>query len=418
MNYKVKDLGLAGDGDASIEWSQRNMPVLQEISAQFGKDRSFDGIRIAACLHITKETAGLMLALQEGGAEVSLCPSNPLSTQDDVAASLAKRGIKVYGWKGIGTEDYYWCISKASEIQPQILLDDGADLISHLHKENPPWMDQIMGGQEETTTGVIRFRSMEAKGVLRFPVVAVNDAKVKWEMDNVFGTGQSSLHGILNGAKILIAGKTVVVGGFGHCGRGIAMRARGLGARVIVTEVDPHRALAAALEGYSVMTMEQAAPIGDVFITATGNRNVIGGKHAERMKEGAILANAGHFNVEINLDELDALTESKREIQPMVEERKLSTGNSVVLLADGRLVNLALAYGHPSEVMDMSFSVHALTALWLKENHKELARDRVHQVPAKIDDEVASRKLASMGISIDEMTDEQKSYIASWELGT
>jgi adenosylhomocysteinase len=259
---------------------------------------------------------------------------------------------------------------------------------------------------------------MEAEGVLRFPVVAVNDAKVKWEMDNVFGTGQSSLHGILNGAKVLIAGKNLVVGGYGHCGRGIAMRARGLGANVIVTEVDPHRALTAALEGYSVMTMEQAAPLGDIFVTATGNRHVIRGEHIERMKDGAILSNAGHFNVEIDLDDLDSLTESREEIQPMVEERRLSTGGSVILLADGRLVNLALAYGHPSEVMDMSFSVHALTALWLKENHGDLARDAVHPVPPAIDDEVAARKLGSMGITIDEMTEEQRKYIASWELGT
>ncbi len=418
MDYKVKDIGLSKAGDLSIEWAQRNMPVLQNIGSEFKSKRSLEGIRIAACLHITKETAALIVAMKEAGAQVALCPSNPLSTQDDVAASLAGRGIKVYGWKGIDTKDYYWCIGKAIEIRPHILLDDGADLISHLHKENPPWMDEVMGGQEETTTGVIRFRSMETHGVLKFPIVAVNDAKVKWEMDNVFGTGQSTLHGILNGAKILIAGKTVVVSGYGHCGRGIAMRSKGLGANVVVTEVDPHRALSASLEGYRVMTMDEAAPLGDLFITATGNKSVLRAEHMKKMKDGAILSNAGHFNVEIDLDDLDSLTRSRREIQPMVEEHLLSDDRMLLLLADGRLVNLSLAFGHPSEVMDMSFSVHALTALWLKDHHKELDRGRVHRVPARIDDEVAERKLLTMGITIDKMTEEQERYIRSWELGT
>jgi adenosylhomocysteinase len=418
MSSKVKDMALADAGRLSIEWSQRNMPVLARIAEELASSRKLEGLRVAACLHITKETAGLVLALQGGGAEVALCPSNPLSTQDDVAAALADQGVKVYGWKGLGTEDYYWCIRQASAIRPHILLDDGADLISHIHTENPPWIEEVMGGQEETTTGVIRFRAMEKDGVLRFPVVAVNDAKVKWDMDNVFGTGQSALHGILNGAKILIAGKTVVVCGYGHCGRGIAMRARGLGARVIVTEVDPHRALNALLEGYGVMRMEEAAPVGDLFITATGNRSVIRSEHLERMKDGAILANAGHFNVEISLEDLDSLTDSRRTIQPMVEERKLVNGRTILLLADGRLVNLALAFGHPSEVMDMSFSVHALTLLWLKDNHDQLDRGRVHSVPSEIDDQVAARKLDSMGIKIDAMTEEQRKYVSSWELGT
>ncbi len=418
MSFKVKDMALAEEGTLSIEWSQRNMPVLTKIAEELSSSRELEGLRVAACLHITKETAGLVLALKGGGAEVALCPSNPLSTQDDVAAALADRGVKVYGWKGLGTDDYYWCIRKASSIHPHILLDDGADLISHVHRENPPWIGEVMGGQEETTTGVIRFRAMEKDGILKFPVIAVNDAKVKWDMDNVFGTGQSALHGILNGAKILIAGKTVVVCGYGHCGRGIAMRARGLGARVIVTEVDPHRALNALLEGYGVMKMEEAAPIGDLFITATGNRGVIRREHMERMKDGAILANAGHFNVEISVDDLDALTDSKRTVQPMVEERELKNGRSIILLADGRLVNLALAFGHPSEVMDMSFSVHALTLLWLKDNHDGLDRGRVHSVPAAIDDAVAARKLAAVGVEIDVMTEKQKEYVSSWELGT
>jgi adenosylhomocysteinase len=418
MSFKVKDMGLADQGRRSIEWSQRNMPVLTRIAEELAESKELEGLRVAACLHITKETAGLVLALQGGGAEVALCPSNPLSTQDDVAAALADRGVKVYGWKGLGTEDYYWCIQQATAIRPQILLDDGADLISHVHKENPPWIGEVMGGQEETTTGVIRFRAMEKDGVLKFPVIAVNDAKVKWDMDNVFGTGQSALHGILNGAKILIAGKTVVVCGYGHCGRGIAMRARGLGARVIVTEVDPHRALNALLEGYDVMRMGEAARIGDLFITATGNRSVIRGEHVESMKDGAILANAGHFNVEISIEDLDSLTESRRTIQPMVEERELNDGKSIVLLADGRLVNLALAFGHPSEVMDMSFSVHALTLMWLRNNHDKLDHNKVHSVPSDIDDEVAARKLDAMGIRIDAMNDEQKEYVSSWELGT
>ncbi len=418
MQYKVKDLRLSKAGDLSMEWARRNMPVLQNISSELESRKPLSGTRIAACLHITKETAALMLALQGGGAEVSLCPSNPLSTQDDVAASLARKGIMVYGWKGLVTRDYYRCIEWASKIRPHILMDDGADLISYVHRISPPWIGEVMGGQEETTTGVIRFRSMEEKGVLRFPVIAVNDAKVKWEMDNVFGTGQSALHGILNGAKILIAGKTVVVCGYGHCGRGIAMRARGLGAQVVVTEVDPHRALAASLEGYRVMAMDEAAPLGDLFITATGNRDVIRTSHMERMKDGAILCNAGHFNVEISLPDLDSLTKSRREIQPMVEERTLANNRRLILLADGRLVNLSLAYGHPSEVMDMSFSVHALTAVWLKDKHSELDRGRVHRVPQWIDDEVARRKLQTMGLRIDEMTEQQKEYMRSWELGT
>ncbi len=418
MDYKVKDIGLSESGRLSIEWAQRNMPVLRNLSEELRSQKRLAGIRVAACLHITKETAALILGLREAGADVSLCPSNPLSTQDEVAAHLAKLGVEVYGWRGLDTKDYYWCIEKASAIRPHIILDDGADLISHVHKSNPSWIDEVMGGQEETTTGVMRFRSMEAHGVLKFPVIAVNDAKVKWEMDNVFGTGQSALHGILNGTKMLIAGKSVVVCGYGHCGRGIADRARGLGAQVIITEVDPHRALTASLEGYRVLPMLQAASVGDLFITATGNRNVVRRAHMERMKDGAILANAGHFNVEISLDDLDSLTRSKREIQPMVEERRLSNGRTLLLLAEGRLVNLALAYGHPSEVMDMSFSVHALTALWLKDNHARLDRGKVHRVPAEIDDEVATRKLSTMGVTIDLLTPEQKKYMQSWELGT
>lgn len=418
MSYKVKDMSMGDQGDLAVEWAQRNMPVLGQISDEFQRTSCFEGIRIAACLHITKETAALIEALREGGAEVSLCPSNPLSTQDDVAASLARRGVKVFGWRGISSEKYYWCIKKAAEIQPNILLDDGADLISYVHKENPAWIEQVMGGQEETTTGVIRFRSMEKNGVLKFPVIAVNDAKVKWDMDNVFGTGQSALHGILNGAKILVAGKTVVVCGYGHCGRGIAMRARGMGARVVVTEVDPHRALNAALEGYGVMAMDEAAAVGDLFVTATGNRNVIRKEHMARMKDGTILANAGHFNVEIALNDLDSLTASRREVLPMVEERKLKDGRRLLLLAEGRLVNLALAYGHPSEVMDMSFAVHSLTARWLADHHRELDQGKVHPVPPEIDDDVAARKLGTMGLKIDEMTPDQREYMASWELGT
>ncbi len=418
MDYKVKDIALAEQGELSIEWAQRNMPVLADIASEFSSSKPLEGLRVSACLHITKETAVLILALREAGAQVSLAPSNPLTTQDDVAAALADKGISVYGWRGLGKDEYYWCIERVAEKKPNLVLDDGADLISFIHKQGPSWIGEVMGGQEETTTGVIRFRSMEKAGVLRFPVVAVNDAKVKWEMDNVFGTGQSTLHGILNGTKCLIAGKKVVVCGFGHCGRGIAMRSRGLGAQVIVTEVDPHRALTAALEGYAVMTMEQAAPIGDIFITATGNRDVIRKEHFTKMKDGAILANSGHFNVEISLEDLDEVTESRREIQPMVEERILVNGRKILLLAEGRLVNLSLAYGHPSEVMDMSFSVHALTAKWLSENYDDLDRGRVYKVPEEIDREVAHRKLESMGISIDRMTPEQEEYIKSWELGT
>ncbi len=415
--YKVKDISLAEQGRLKIEWAERHMPVLMKIREEFSKTKPLTGMRIAACLHVTKETAVLMRTLKAGGADVALCGSNPLSTQDDVAAALAKDGIKIFAWRGLSNEDYYWCIDRVLDIKPNITLDDGADLISTIHKKRTGLLQYVLGGQEETTTGVIRLRAMAADGALNYPVIAVNDTPTKNMFDNIYGTGQSTIDGILRATSVLLAGKNFVVCGYGHCSKGIARRARGMGANVIVTEVDPTKALQAKMDGFRVMTIEDAAKVGDIFVTATGDKNVIRGEHMQLMKDGAILANSGHFNVEISIHDLKRLSVSKRKIRENVEEFTLRNGRKLYLLAEGRLVNLAAAEGHPSEVMDMSFANQALCSKFLVEHGHEL-ENKVHDVPEEIDKRVARLKLESMGVQIDELTDEQKAYLQSWKEGT
>ncbi|MET1159685.1 MAG: adenosylhomocysteinase [Thermoprotei archaeon] len=419
MRYKVKDLGLADSGILKIEWAIHHMPVLSLLRERYSKEKPLKGVRIGAVLHVTKETAVLMLALRDAGAEeVVLAASNPLSTQDDVAAALVKEGIRVYAWRGESNEEYYWCIKQVIESDPDIVLDDGADLHATLHSEYPDIASSIIGGTEETTTGVIRLRSMEKNSVLKYPVIAVNNAYTKYLFDNRYGTGQSTFDGILRATNILVAGKVVVVAGYGWVGRGIAMRARGLGARrVIVTEVDPIRALEAVFDGFEVMPMSEAAEIGDIFITATGNKKVIRREHFEKMKDGAILANAGHFNVEIWIPDLEELSVSKRVIRPYVKEYRLRDGRRLYLLAEGRLVNLVAAEGHPSEVMDMSFANQFLAVKYLYDNRGKLP-PKVFNQPRELDERVARLKLESMGIRIDELTEEQKEYLKSWKAGT
>ncbi|MHA1382276.1 MAG: adenosylhomocysteinase [Candidatus Helarchaeota archaeon] len=416
-NYEVKDISLSNKGDLEIEWASQNMPVLGQIRREFEKEKPLEGIRIAACLHVTKETAVLMKTLRAGGADISLCGSNPLSTQDHVAAALANSGIKVYAWRGQNKDEYYHCINRALEIKPNITLDDGADLINTIHSEKTDLLRDIIAGCEETTTGVIRLRAMAKDGKLKYPVLAANDSQTKRNFDNVYGTGQSTMDGILRATAILIAGKKIVVGGYGYCSRGIAVRARGLGGHVIITEVDPVKALQAALDGFSVMPMSKAAEIGDVFITSTGDKNVVDKEHLEKMKSGAILANSGHFNVEINIPALEAMSKSKKEIRSNVEEYELKDGRKLYLLAEGRLVNLAAAEGHPSEVMDMSFSDQALGTQYMLEQGKNMKPD-VYVLPKELDDKVAYLKLKSMGIEIDFLTPEQEKYISSWDEGT
>jgi adenosylhomocysteinase len=415
--YKVKDISMAEQGRLKIEWAERHMPVLMRIKEEFGMHMPLSGIRIAACLHVTKETAVLMRTLKAGGAEVAICGSNPLSTQDDVAAALAEDGIKVYAWRGLSNEDYYWCIDQALDIQPNITLDDGADLISTIHDKRTDLLQYVLGGQEETTTGVIRLRAMAADGALKYPVIAVNDTPTKNMFDNVYGTGQSTIDGILRSTGVLIAGKNFVVCGYGHCSGGIASRAKGMGANVIVTEVDPTKALRAMMDGFRVMPIGKAAEIGDIFVTSTGDKGVIRGEHMELMKDGAILANSGHFNVEISIPDLERLSASKRTIRENVEEFIMDDGRRLYLLAEGRLVNLAAAEGHPSEVMDMSFANQALVSTFLAENGRSL-KDNVYDVPKVIDGRVARLKLESMGIGIDTLTEEQKEYLQSWKEGT
>jgi len=415
-DFKVKNLSLADKGNLLIEWASNHMPVLNQIAQRFSEEKPLKGLRIGACLHVTKETAVLVKTLAAGGAEVALCGSNPLSTQDEVAAALAKVGIKVYAWRGESRDEYYWCINRVIDHQPTITLDDGADLVSTIHSSRREALENIRGGTEETTTGVMRLRAMAEKGVLQYPIIAVNDAYTKYLFDNRYGTGQSSIDGILRATNILLAGKRFVVCGYGWCGRGLAIRARGMGANVIVTEVDPLRALEAVMDGFQVMPMSEAAAIGDIFVTATGNIAVIRGEHMLKMKDGAILANSGHFNVEISLPDLKEISVSKRTIRPNLEEYKLKNGRRIYLLAEGRLVNLASAEGHPSEVMDMSFSNQALCVEYLARNpHME---PKVYRVPKEIDEMVAKLKLKSMGIEIDKLTEEQKKYISSWESGT
>ncbi len=416
MEYKVKNLGLAPKGKMQIEWAEKHMPVLMLIRERFSREKPLKGLRIGAVLHVTKETAVLVKTLKEGGAEVYLAASNPLSTQDDVAAALVEEGIHVYAWRGQSSKEYYWCIRRVAESNPHIVVDDGGDLHVTLHTEYTDTARKIIGGTEETTTGVIRLKALEKEGRLLYPVVAVNDAYTKFLFDNRYGTGQSTVDGILRATNILIAGKRVVVAGYGWVGRGIAIRMRGMGARVIVTEVDPIRALEAVMDGFEVMPMEEAAKIGDIFITATGNKDVITRKHFELMKDGAILANAGHFNVEISVRDLEEISIAKREIRPYVTEYTLPNGRKLYLLAEGRLVNLVAAEGHPSEVMDMSFANQALSIEYMAKNPRLPVK--VHRVPREIDETVARLKLESMNIRIDELTPEQKKYLESWSLGT
>ncbi len=409
---------MAEAGERRIEWAARSMPVLQAIGAGFGADRPLDGLRIAACLHVTAETAVLMGALRQGGAEIALAASNPLSTQDDVAAALGEYGIAVHARAGVDRAAYYRHINQALDIEPHVVLDDGCDLVNILHTERVGLLDGVMGGCEETTTGIIRLRQMASEGALRFPVVAVNDTRTKRMFDNRYGTGQSTLDGIMRATNVLLAGRTVVVAGFGFCGRGVAERAKGLGARVVVTEIDPVKALDAALQGYDVRPMSLAAEIGDVFVTVTGNRDVIRAEHLAAMKDGAILANAGHFDVEIDVRALEGMArEARFGIRPNTDEYVLEDGRRLLLLAEGRLVNLTAAEGHPAAVMDMSFSAQALTVAWLVEEPSRLPPG-VHDVPAGIDVEVARLKLAAAGISIDALTAEQEEYLHSWRLGS
>ncbi len=418
MDYDVKDLGLADQGNLKIEWAERTMPVLRLIKQRFLRERPFKGIRVTACLHVTTETANLARTLKAGGADVRLCASNPLSTQDDVAAALVKHeGIPVFAIKGEDNHTYYRHIEQAIEHRPHVSMDDGADVVSHLHSKRKDLLKNVIGGTEETTTGVIRLRSMAAKKVLRFPVISVNDADTKHMFDNRYGTGQSTLDGIVRATNRLVCGSTVVVAGYGWCGRGIAMRAKGMGADVVVTEIDPMKGLEAVMDGYRVMPMEKAAPIGDFFVTVTGNLKVIRKEHFAAMKDGAIVCNSGHFNVELDIPALEKLSKKKRQIRPGVDEYTMGNGRRVSLLGEGRLVNLATAEGHPSSVMDMSFANQALGCEYIVKNYKMLEK-KVYPVPVAIDKEIARLKLAGMGMSIDTLTKEQEKYLASWEMGT
>jgi adenosylhomocysteinase len=423
MDYHIKNVNLAKDGLLKIEWANREMPVLNIIKQRFQKQKPLKGIKIGCCLHVTSETANLMITLKSAGATVALCASNPLSTQDDVAAALVKYyNIPVFAIKGEDKQTYYSHIHKVLSISPQITMDDGADLVSTLHKEKryKDVIKNVIGGTEETTTGVIRLKSMADHGVLKYPIIAVNDAKTKHMFDNRYGTGQSTIDGILRATNVLLAGKKFVVCGYGYCGKGVALRARGMGAEVIVCEVDPVKALEAVMDGYRVMTLNEAAKIGDIFVTVTGDVNVIDVKHFLKMKNGAIVANSGHFNVEINLLGLKKISKKIRVIRPFVEEYTLKNDKKIYVLAEGRLVNLASAEGHPSMVMDMSFSNQALCVEYLVKINKQNKKleNKVYPVPEEIDNKVALLKLLSMGIKIDKLTKEQKKYLSSWEMGT
>ena len=418
VKHHVADLGLSALGRQRIEWADRDMPVLAQIRERFEKERPLDGIRISACLHVTTETANLARTLKAGGADVVLVASNPLSTQDDVAAALVQEyGISTYAIKGEDEDTYYQHLTAAIDHAPQITMDDGADVIGVLHGDRKEMLDGIIGGTEETTTGVIRLKALEAEGKLAFPVVAVNDANTKHMFDNRYGTGQSTLDGLLRATNVLIAGRKCVVGGYGWCGRGLASRLKGMGAHVIVIEIDPLAALEAVMDGFEVMTVADAAKAGDIFITATGNIHVLRREHFEHMKDGAIIANTGHFNVEIDIPGLDELADGSREVRPFVQEYALRNGRKVYLLAEGRLLNLAAAEGHPAAVMDMSFANQALSAEYMAQNATSLEKT-VYTVPADIDAEIARLKLYSMGVEIDTLTEEQEKYLASWDQGT
>ncbi len=410
---KIKDIKLAQKGKLEIEWAENNMPVLMEIKKRFEKEKPFKNLKIACCLHITKETGVLMKTLKAGGGKIFLCPSNPLSTKDEIASALVKEKIEVFGWRGLSENQYYWCLNEVLKNAPQLTMDDGGDLTVFLHTKKKELLKNVIGGTEETTTGVIRFKAMEKENVLKYPIIAVNDAYSKFLFDNRYGTGQSTIDGILRATSVLLAGKNFVVSGYGWVGRGIALRAKGMGANVIVTEVDPQKALEAVMDGFLVLPMKKAAEIGDIFVTATGDKDIIKKDHFLKMKSKAILANAGHFNVEINLKDLESLTQKKRQIRENLMEYQLKNGKKIYLLCEGRLVNLGAAQGHPSEVMDMSFSLQALSVEWLVKN-KNL-KPRVYKVPKEIDNEVAKLKLKAMGIEIDKLTPQQKKYLESWK---
>ncbi|MCO5225768.1 MAG: adenosylhomocysteinase [Thermomicrobiales bacterium] len=412
--FDIKDLSLAAAGKRRIEWAAREMPVLTQIKERFAEERPFEGVKITACAHVTTETANLVLAMVAGGADTVLCASNPLSTQDDVAAALVEEGVRVYAIKGEDDETYHRHIHTAIQHAPNIVIDDGADVVTIMHQQYPELAEQVIGGTEETTTGVIRERAMEADGVLKFPIVAVNDADTKHFFDNRYGTGQSSLDGVLRATNVLLAGKTLVVAGYGWCGKGIAMRAKGMGSLVIVTEVDPIRALEAAMDGFQVMTMEQAMPQAEIIITATGNINVVDREHWEVAKDGVMVANAGHFNSELNLKALAEMAgEGRRQLRPFVEEFMIGE-KAVIVLGEGRLINLASAEGHPASVMDMSFANQALGAAFIVREGKNL-ENKVYRMPEDIDREIAALKLQAMGIEIDQLTADQQKYLVSWQ---
>ncbi len=416
MSYKVKDIGLAPRGELLIEWARDHMPVLALIRSRFELEKPLAGVKLGACLHATKETAVLVRTLEAGGAEVALCGSNPLSTHDDVVAALAATGTKVYAWREQTTEEYYWCVNKVIDHDPAITMDDGADLVSTLHSKRTEKLNLVKAGSEETTTGVIRLRAMHRDGALKYPIVAVNDTPTKRMFDNRYGTGQSTIDGILRASSVMLAGKVFVVVGYGWCARGVATRARGMGSHVIVTEVDPMKALEAVMDGFQVMPLMEAAKVGDIFVTVTGDTKVIDEQHIRVMKDGAMLANSGHFNVEINIPAIEKLSKGKRRMRPDLDEYQMKNGRKLYLLGEGRLVNLAAAEGHPSEVMDMSFADQALVAEWIQKN-KDL-KAGVYDVPRDIDEMVSPIKLQSMGVQIDKLTDEQRKYLTSWSQGT
>ncbi|MFW9990528.1 MAG: adenosylhomocysteinase [Candidatus Odinarchaeota archaeon] len=437
--YEIRDLSLAEEGKKRIEWAARHMPVLTSLKRQFEKEKPLAGVKIGACLHVTKETGVLARTLLAAGAELHLCASNPLSTQDSVAAALVEEGISVYAWKNMDDEGYYRGVANVINARVNITIDDGGDLVGSLHKlkKNTPGkeidiikkvlgndgsdlIDSVWAGAEETTTGIIRLRAMAKDGELLYPVMATNDTPTKWNFDNLWGTGQSTIDGILRGTEELICTKTVVVAGYGHCGRGVAIRAKGLGARVIITEINPHAALTAVMEGMEVMPMAEAAKLGDIFITATGCKDVIRGEHVKAMKDGAVVCNTGHFSVEINIPDLEALAVKKSTFKPMVDQYEMKDGKIITLLAEGRLVNLALATGHPSEVMDMSFSDQALAAVHVANHREELVKlgGQVVDIPEELDKHVATFKLESLGMKMDKLTEEQYNYLHGWKEGT
>jgi adenosylhomocysteinase len=418
MDFDIKDINLAEEGKKKIEWASLEMPVLKSIRKDFSKNKPLKNLIVGACLHVTSETANLMITLKEGGADASLCASNPLSTQDDVAASLVKDfKISVFAIKGEDNKTYYEHINSVLDTRPQVTMDDGADLISTTHSKRKELLNGVYGGTEETTTGVVRLKSMEKKGVLYYPIIAVNDAKTKHFFDNRYGTGQSTIDGILRATNILLAGKKFVIAGYGWCGRGVAIRAKGMGASVIILEVDPFRALEAKLDGFDVMNSSEAAKIGDIFLSVSGDKNVIGKEILKSCKDNAILANSGHFDVEIDLGYLKENSRSKRKVRPFVEEYLMKDGRKLYVLAEGRLVNISAAEGHPASIMDMSFANQALSVEFILKNNKDLLK-KVYPVPERIDRRIAELKLKSMGIRIDKLTPEQKKYLSSWEIGT